>query len=242
LTSGGKDFICSRSDALRRWLRAAPQFVSRGDAGESVHSHIVPQIEEKTMKKFIIAACAAALLAGAALSQMQDDATQPQMPEMHEMPKPQKEHAWLMQLEGEWISDVKMPGAPDQPGVETKGSETARSIGGFWIVAENKGDMMGTPFTGLLTLGYDTNKDKYIGTWIDSVTSYMWVYEGSVDSTGKVLTLNTEGPSPMNPETTCKFKETLELKGHDHKVFTSSFQDESGEWQTMVTINYQRKN
>lgn len=191
------------------------------------------------MKKFIVASGAAALLAGVAVSQMQDEAPQPQMPEM---PKPQKEHQWLTQLEGEWISEVQMAGPAGQPGTESKGTETVRSVGGFWIVAENQGDMMGMPYTGILTLGYDANKEKYVGTWIDSFASHMWKYEGAVDEDGKVLTLTTQGPNPMNPETTTRFKETIELKSDDHKLFTSSFQGPNGEWHEMITINYRRKN
>ena len=188
------------------------------------------------MKKFIIAGFAVALLAGVAVSNMQDEA--PDGPAW-EMPKPQKEHEWLKQLEGEWTSDVKASGPPGQPGFESKGTETVRSIGGFWIVAENNGDMMGTPFTGILTLGYDTNKNKYIGSWIDSMTSYMWTYEGTVE--GNKLTLSTEGPSQMNPAERVKFREVLEVKDKDHKVFTSSMQREDGSWNQVMTINYTRK-
>jgi hypothetical protein len=38
------------------------------------------------------------------------------------------------------------------------------------------------------------------------------------------------------------FKETIEIKSRDHKVFTSAFQDDDGSWATMLTIDYRRKN
>jgi hypothetical protein len=157
-----------------------------------------------------------------------------------EMPQPQKEHAWLEQLAGEWdtVSEVKPPG--QEQTMKFKGEESSRMIGGFWLLAENKGDMFGTPFTGIMTLGYEPKSKEYIGTWIDSVGDYMWQYKGSVD--GKKLTLENKGPCPLKPPgTMVNFRETLELKDKDHKVFTSSFQDDDGSWKQMLTINFTRK-
>ncbi len=91
-----------------------------------------------------------------------------------------------------------------------------------------------------MTLGYDPKSKKYIGTWVDSVGDYMWHYTGTVED--KKLTLMSEGPCPLKPPgTMAKFKETLELKDKDHKVFTSSLQEDDGSWIKMLTINYRRK-
>ena len=96
-------------------------------------------------------------------------------------------------------------------------------------------------FNSLLTLGYDPPSQKYIGTWVDSMNSHLWEYEGTVDQTGKILTLLTEGPCPTKPGETMKFKEEIEFKSPDHRVFTSSYQDESGKWTTGVVSHSRRK-
>lgn len=160
--------------------------------------------------------------------------------EIPEMPKPVKEHEWLKQLEGEWESEmeVHMPGA-DTP-VKGKGTETGRMLGGFWLIAEGQGEMMGMKMSSRFTLGYDPEAKKYTGTWVDSMGSYLWKYEGSVDSTGKILTLNTEGPCPMKPGKS-KFKEVIEIKDKDTKVFTSSMQGDDGKWTLMVKVTSKRK-
>jgi hypothetical protein len=168
-------------------------------------------------------------------------ASQTYAQETPELPTPGPQHEWLQQLVGEWESKGEMI-APDQPTVTTEGAETVRAIGGFWIQAENRGDFMGTPFTGLLTLGYNNEQQQYVGTWIDSVNDYLWTYEGSVDESGKILTLETEGPCHMGPAETARFREVIEIKSPDHKVFTSSMQGEDGSWTTFMRIDYRRVN
>lgn len=158
--------------------------------------------------------------------------------EMPEMAKPAKEHAWLERLAGEWKTEstIKPPG---QAEMKIRGEETARMVGKFWLLAENRGDMMGMPFTGIMTLGYDPKSKKYVGTWIDSFSDYLWNYSGSV--AGNKLTLETKGPCPMKGGEMTNFRETLEVQDDDHKVFTSSIQEEDGSWTPMLTIEYTRK-
>src|SRR4051812_18828560 len=93
-----------------------------------------------------------------------------------EMPKPQKEHEWLQQLIGEWDTESESIVEPGKPPVKSKGTESNRMIGGFWSHSENKGDFFGAPFTGILQIGYDVEKKKYIATWIDSIQGMMWKY------------------------------------------------------------------
>ena len=156
-----------------------------------------------------------------------------------QLPKPQKEHEWLQQLVGEWDTEGEAILDPGQPPVKTKGSESNRTIGGYWVQGEHKGEFMGTPFTGILTLGYSPEKKKYVGTWVDSMTSTLWTYEGTVDAGGKTLTLLAEGPGP-EPGKRLKFREAIEVKGKDHKVFRSEV-EKDGKWVTHLTMQYRRR-
>lgn len=159
--------------------------------------------------------------------------------DMPDMP-PQKEHAWLQQLTGDWETEIEMCGAPDQPAMKTKGTDQVRMIGGFWLVSEGRNDAF--PYVCRLTLGYDPLKQKYVGTWIDSMSSYLWHYEGVVDAIGRRLTLETEGPFPPMPNAPMtKFREVTEIKSKDHRVFTSARLAEDGQWVTCVRINFRRK-
>ena len=52
--------------------------------------------------------------------------------------EPQKEHLWLQKLVGEWTCEAEMTMKPDEPPAKSKGTETVRSLGGLWILAEGE--------------------------------------------------------------------------------------------------------
>jgi hypothetical protein len=157
-----------------------------------------------------------------------------------EMPGPVEEHGLLQKFVGEWESEGEAFMAPGQPPTKLKGIESSRMIGGFWFVAQIKSSVPDFPYEQILTLGYDPAKKKYIGTVIDSMTSHIWQLEGTFDATGNVLAWETEGPVP-DPENPSKFREVMELKGSDHKVFTSSVLGQNGSWNTVIRIDIRRK-
>jgi hypothetical protein len=178
------------------------------------------------MTRFAVAGVVAVVLAGPAAAQ--------------EPPKPQKEHDWLKQFEGEWELVNVITTEPGKPPVTCKGTETVRVIGGLWVVGEIKGEFMGTPMTGIMTVGYDTGKKKYVGSWVCSMCDQMSTYVGSVDAAGKVLTLECEGPSPGTGKTV-KMKDVVEFKDKDTRVMTSSMLGEDGKWTTFMTMTARRK-
>ena len=71
--------------------------------------------------------------------------------------------------------------------------------------------------------------------------NYMWKYEGTVDAAGKVLTLETEGPSMMKPGQMAKYKDVTEFKSKDQRAFTSSMLGDDGKWVTIVKVDSRRK-
>jgi hypothetical protein len=154
------------------------------------------------------------------------------------LPTPQKEHQWLQQLEGTWTTDTEALMEPGKPPMKLTGTESTRSLGGFWAMSEFKGDMMGVPVIGIMTLGYDAKKGKYFGTWVSSMDTTMYQYEGAV--AGNTLTLNTEGPDPASGKVV-KMRDVIEVKSKDHKVLTSHMQGDDGKWTKFMTINSKRK-
>src|SRR5215216_6570566 len=99
--------------------------------------------------------------------------------EVPQMPPPTKEHTWLQKFVGKWDSQTEVIMEPGKPPMKCSGKETVRPVGGFWILSEGESEMMGMKFQHVLALGYDPQKQKYIGTWFDSMASYLWKYEGT---------------------------------------------------------------
>jgi hypothetical protein len=153
-----------------------------------------------------------------------------------------KEHKWLQQLVGEWAYESEGIVDPSQPPVKSQGTESARALGGIWLVAEsNSKAPNGAPMKGILTLGYEPEKKKYVATFISSGMTRLWTYEGSLDETEKILTLESEGPDPSTPGKSTKYKDVYQIKGTDHWVITSSILAADGKWFRYATANYWRK-
>lgn len=124
---------------------------------------------------------------------------------------------------------------PNQPPMDCDGTLSARSLGGFWVVCDMKADMMGTPMSGVLTIGYDPATQKYVGTWVDSMSSFTWSYTGSVDESGKILTLEADGPNFMANDKTTKFQDVYEFKSPDKMAIASKMLSDNGQWITFMT-------
>ncbi len=156
------------------------------------------------------------------------------------MPKPTQEHAWLHKFTGEWTTQIETSMAPDQPTMQCSGTLSSRQIGGFWVLNEMKGDMGGSPMVGIQTIGYDEAKKKYVGTWVDSMTAFMWKYEGSVDPAGQTLTLQADGPSFKGDGKLAKFQDIYEFKSDDEIIMTSRVLGDDGNWFTFMSGTIKR--
>lgn len=157
-----------------------------------------------------------------------------------EMPKPSKEQEWLSKFLGEWEVDSQFH-MPGQDPVKGKGTESVKSIGGFWVVSYGTGEMMGNTMTFSMTFGYDAAKKKYVGTMIESMTGKAWSYEGTVNEAGNTLTMETQGPCPMRGGVMTDFQDVVEFKPDGSRLMTSKFKDEKGEWVTVYTGEARKK-
>ena len=156
--------------------------------------------------------------------------------------EPQKEHKWLQKLVGEWTYEHEATMDPNKPAEVFRGTESVRSLGGLWTLGEGRGEMPGGgDATTLMTLGYDPQKKRFVGTFIASMMTYLWVYEGELDKDEKVLTLNAEGPDFTNPGKMSKYQDVIEFMSDDHRILTSRTLGEDGQWHHFMTAHYHRK-
>ena len=154
----------------------------------------------------------------------------------------QKEHQWLHRLVGEWTYETEAPAEPGKPSEKWTGTESVRSLGGLWVLAEGQGQMPGGgAATMIMTLGYDPQRQRFVGTWIGSMMTYLWVYDGELDAAERVLTLNAEGPDMATEGKMARYKDVIELVSDDHRVMTSHVLGDDGQWQQFMRIDFRRK-
>lgn len=156
--------------------------------------------------------------------------------------EPQQEHQWLQRMVGEWTSEAVATMEPGQPPATVKGSEAIRSLGGLWVMAEGQGEMPGGgAMTSMMTLGYDPRTGRYVGTFIASMMTHLWVYEGALDDAGRVLTLDTQGPDfASGGKTMARYQDAITFESNDHRVLTSRMLGDDGQWRQIMTAHYWR--
>jgi hypothetical protein len=158
------------------------------------------------------------------------------------MAEPTKEHRWLTRLVGEWDFEGECMMGPDQPPMKSGGRGSIRSLGGLWILNEGSGEMPGGgEMKSIITLGYDPTKGKFVGTFIASMMTHLWNYEGSLDASGKVLTLDAEGPSMAGDGGMANYQDIVTVENDNHWILSSQMQGPDGQWMKFMTAHYRRR-
>jgi hypothetical protein len=103
---------------------------------------------------------------------------------------PGEPHKQLESLAGSWTTQTKEWMEPGKPPMESSGTVEMKSIlGGRFLQQEFTGSMMGQPYSGIGTTGYDNLRKKYVSTWIDSMGTGIFLMEGTASADGKTITL-----------------------------------------------------
>lgn len=129
---------------------------------------------------------------------------------------------------------------PDHPPSKTKGTEVVQSLGALWIAAKGEGEMPdGGTGNMIMTLGYDPQNNRYVGTNICSMMTHLWIYDGSLDADEKTLTLDTEGPN-FTQRSMAKYRDIIEFVSNDLRVMTSQILGDDGNWNQFMATHYRR--
>jgi hypothetical protein len=158
-----------------------------------------------------------------------------------EMIPPGTEHQKLLEGVGQWNVKCKTFMAPGAPPMESDATDTVVAVGGFWTVSDFKTTLgpMG-PFHGMCTMGYDQRAKKYVMTWIDSMSSHLFVMDGGYDKSGKILTLTGMGPSMMSPELV-NWKSVTEMVSKDEMIMKMYVESPHGDMQILENRYTRRK-
>jgi hypothetical protein len=92
-----------------------------------------------------------------------------------------------------------------------------------------------------MTLGYDPAQKRFVGTFIASMMTHLWIYNGALDAAGKVLTLDAEGPDFSGGPGMVKYQDIIEFVSDGHRTLKSQILGPDGKWQNFMTAHYRRK-
>jgi len=114
----------------------------------------------------------------------------------------------LAQLVGNWNSTVHVYASPMAPESETPGKSTyGWAFGGMHLEGKHQMKMMGKPFDGRSTWGYDTQKKQYQMVWTDTMMPSAFVYYGTfpTDNALSLFTTYMVGDKPVTEKVDVQF-------------------------------------
>ena len=158
-------------------------------------------------------------------------------------PKPLPEHKILAADAGTWDATVKtyLGGPGSEPNVSKGVMVNEVLAGGLWVVSRFDGIFGTVKFEGRGQYGFDPVKKKYVGTWIDSVSTILSVLEGEYDARTKTMSYVGDG---YDPDRKAKFTQKLVtiMKDDGTRVFTLYMKYEGEKAETkFMEITYTRR-
>jgi Protein of unknown function (DUF1579) len=155
-----------------------------------------------------------------------------------EPPKAGPEHALLAKQVGTWDAVVEMMPVGAPPSTAT-GVERNRMVGGLWLVTDFESRMVGQPFHGHGTSGYDPARRRYVSCWVDTFGTSLYLGESTYDAATRTLTGVMEGPDDAGQP--MKMKTVTEYKDDDTRVVTMYMAGPDGKEVPSMRATYRRR-
>ena len=162
---------------------------------------------------------------------------------MHEMmmkaATPGDNHKKLEGFVGNWDVKVKMWMDPSKPAEESAGTaESTWVLGNRFVQEKFQGTFMGQPFSGMGYTGYDNVMKKYVGTWMDTMSTGVMTSKGTM--AGNAMTATASMSDPMTGKTSnATMKVTM--TDNDHHTMEMWGPGPNGKNYKMMEITYTRK-
>jgi len=202
--------------------------------------------KEGTMRLTLITLISLNLLMSASLAAAEEKKQHKQMDPQammdvyKKLATPGEPHKQLASLEGSWATKTKEWMEPNKPPMESTGScEEKMLLDGRFLQQQCTGEMMGQPFTGLGMIGYDNHTKKYVSTWTDSMSTGIFVMDGTGSADGKTVTLKGGHQDPI--EGRMEHRAVWKLVDPNTQIFELYGAGKGKEDLKMMEITYTRK-
>jgi hypothetical protein len=154
---------------------------------------------------------------------------------------PGEPHKFIAKFEGTWKAVVKMWETPgSEPQVSEGVSVNKLIFGGRYLIQNFKSSFMDQPFEGMGLLAYDNIMKKFVGTWIDSMSTQVSISEGKLSKDGKTLE-NTNTFSDCQLGTQKKTRDVMVMESPDKFVSKMYDKTKDGKEFLMMEITYTKE-
>jgi hypothetical protein len=194
----------------------------------------------------VISACAVLALAGgvASADDQKKGAGKPDEKAMMEAyakaSEPVEQHKQVLKRAGKWNLTMKSWMDPKAPPSESTGTAEGKPLlGDRYLQTTVTASMpQGGQFSGLGLAGYDKAKKKFVGSWIDSMSTGVMLSEGTATPDGKTVTSQMVGTDPLTGKPN-KMK-IVEKWETDDKVVEEFYEKKGGKEIKTMEITYTR--
>ncbi len=164
---------------------------------------------------------------------------------------PGEHHKVLQGFVGSWKTTSKFwyTGEGNGPPMVTEGKSEVRSVlGGRFIMEEHhgelkmpndKGELTTMPHDGIGMVGYDNDRNMYVGSWFSNVSTAMLTYTGNPSRDGKTITFYGQMDEPMLKTFGRHVRYVISIVNKDRRVF-SLYDLHAGDNYKVIEVTYDR--
>lgn len=156
---------------------------------------------------------------------------------------PGEPHKMLATENGAWNAESTMYMSENDPKpVKSSMSAVTKMVmGGRYQESRYTGNMMGQPFEGVATVGYNNASKKYESTWIDNMGTGVMSMSGDYDAATKTISLSGNCVDPMTGQNK-KVRETWAIVDENTRKMEMFDTDPSGkEYKSMEIVLTRKK-
>jgi len=154
---------------------------------------------------------------------------------------PGEAHKKLEPVVGTFTTKTTATMVPGKPPEVTEGlAENKWVLGGRFLEQHFDGKAMGQPFSGIGYTGYDNYKKKYVGTWIDTMSTSTMISTCTMDAEGKTMTCSSTVDDVIMKKPQ-KIKSIMKIADADHHSFEMWGPGPDGKNAKMLEVEYTRK-
>jgi hypothetical protein len=107
---------------------------------------------------------------------------------------------------------------PGDPPMTSEGeAEVTPILGGRYVHTEMHGMMMGQPYEGIGTDGYDNALGEFVSTWVDNMGTGVMDMHGKIDADHKVISYEGKMVDPVTKKEVSAWSTTT-IVDPDHQV------------------------